>query len=53
MYKDLKESFWWPGMKKDVAKFVDKCLICQKTKAKHQRPAGELQLIEISKWKWE
>ena len=24
MYKDLKESFWWSGMKKDVAKFVEK-----------------------------
>ena len=28
MYKDLKEGFWWPGMKKDVAKFVEKILIC-------------------------
>ena len=36
MYKDLKEHFWWPGMKGDVAKYVVKCLICQKTKAEHQ-----------------
>ena len=28
MYKDMKECFWWSGMKKDVAKFVEKCLIC-------------------------
>ncbi|KAL5572458.1 hypothetical protein UlMin_022055 [Ulmus minor] len=40
-------------MKKDVAKFVEKCLICQKVKAEHQRPAGELQPIEIPEWKWE
>ncbi|KAL5554705.1 hypothetical protein UlMin_042106 [Ulmus minor] len=39
MYKDLKEHFWWPGMKKDVTKFVEKCLTCQKIKAEHQRPA--------------
>ena len=53
MYKDLKERFWWPEMKGDVAKFVEKCLICQKIKAEHQRPAGELQPIEIPEWKWE
>ncbi|CAA0837884.1 Unknown protein, partial [Striga hermonthica] len=26
MYHDLKRSFWWRGMKKDVADFVRKCL---------------------------
>ena len=30
MYQDLKKIFWWPGMKKDVAKFVYACLTCQK-----------------------
>jgi len=28
MYKDLKETFWWQGMKRDVAQFVAACLIC-------------------------
>ena len=40
-------------MKGDVAKFVSKCLTCQKVKAEHQRPAGELQPIEVPEWKWE
>ena len=40
-------------MKGDVARFVEKCLIYQKIKAEHQRPAGELQLIEVPEWKWE
>ena len=53
MYKDLKEKFWWSGMKGDVAKFVEKCLTCQRVKAEHQRPAGELQSIEVPEWKWE
>ena len=53
MYKDLKRSFWWPGMKKDVAEFISKCLNCQKVKAEHQRPAGELQKIDIPEWKWD
>ena len=40
-------------MKKDVAKFIEKCLVCQKIKAEHQRLAGELQPIKIPEWKWE
>ena len=36
MYQDLKKK-WWQGMKKDVAKFVTKCLICQQVKAENQR----------------
>ena len=23
MYYDLRKMFWWPGMKKDVAEFVN------------------------------
>jgi len=40
MYQDLKETFWWQGMKKDVAQFVSACLTCQKAKVEHQRPGG-------------
>ena len=38
-------------MKKDVAKFVAKCLIFQQVKAKNQRPLGLMQRIEIPQWK--
>ena len=40
-------------MKKDVAEFVTKCLICQQVKAENQRPSGLMQRIEIPQWKWE
>jgi len=53
MYKDLKESFWWPGMKTDVADFVAACLVCQKAKIEHQRPGGTLESLEIPQWKWD
>ena len=35
MYQDLRKLFWWSGMKKDIAKFVYSCLICQKSKIEH------------------
>ena len=28
MYQDLKKMFWWPKMKKEVAQYVAKCLVC-------------------------
>ncbi|CAA0837975.1 Unknown protein, partial [Striga hermonthica] len=53
MYHDLKRSFWWQGLKRDVADFVNKCLTCQQVKAEHQSPIGLLRPPPIPKWKWE
>jgi hypothetical protein len=53
MYQDVRELYWWPGMKKDVAEFVSRCLTCLKVKAEHQKPGGLLQQPEIPEWKWE
>ncbi|GJU77227.1 retrovirus-related pol polyprotein from transposon TNT 1-94 [Tanacetum coccineum] len=53
MYYDLRDRYWWPRMKKDIAGYVSKCLTCLKVKAEHQRPSGLLQQPEIPIWKWE
>ena len=53
MYRDLREVYWWPGMKKDIAEYVARCLTCQQVKAEHQKPAGLLQPLPIPQWKWE
>ena len=53
MYQDLKELFWWHGMKRQIACYVAKCDICQRVKAEHQRPAGLLQPLRVPEWKWE
>nr|GFD45192.1 putative reverse transcriptase domain-containing protein [Tanacetum cinerariifolium] len=46
MYHDLKHHFWWSGMKRDVAAFVSRCLICQQVKIEHQRASGLLQPLD-------
>jgi hypothetical protein len=53
MYQDLKKRFWWTRMKQEIAKYVSKCDTCQRVKANHLRPAGNLQPLSIPEWKWE
>ncbi|GJY97315.1 putative reverse transcriptase domain-containing protein [Tanacetum coccineum] len=43
MYYDLRDLYWWPRMKKDIALYVCKCLTYCKVKAEHQKPSGLLQ----------
>jgi hypothetical protein len=53
MYQDLKETFWWNGMKRDIAFFIARCDVCQRVKAEHQRPVGLLQPLQFPVWKWD
>jgi ribonuclease HI len=36
MYHDLKATYWWYNMKRDVAEYVALCDTCQRVKAEHQ-----------------
>ena len=40
-------------MKREVANFISKCLVCQQMKAPRQKPTGLLQPLSVLKWKWE
>ena len=53
MYKDIKRVFFWNDMKKDVAEFVSKCLICQQVKAEQKKTDGLLHPLEVPQWKWD
>nr|GEU57054.1 hypothetical protein [Tanacetum cinerariifolium] len=46
MYQDLKQLYWWPNMKANIATYVGKCLTFSKVKAEHQKPSevGDAQL---------
>jgi hypothetical protein len=51
MYQDLKQKYWWYGLKRDVAAHVAMCDVCQRVKAEHQRPARLLHPLKIPEWK--
>ena len=51
MYHDLREIYWWEGLKRDIAEFFAECPNFQHVKAEHQKSGGLLQEIQISTWK--
>src|ERR1041385_141612 len=53
MYLDLRERFWWPSLKREIAQYFALCDVCQRVKAEHQKPAGLLQPLPIPDWKWD
>ena len=53
MYQDLRKNFWWTRMKREVARYLTECDVCQRVKAEHLKPAGTLQPLPIPSWKWE
>jgi hypothetical protein len=53
MYQDLRQNFWWTRMKREIARYVARCDICQRVKANHLKTASVLQPLPIPSWKWE
>lgn len=53
MYQDLREFYYWEGIKRNVAKFVSKCLVYPHVKAEPQKLIELLTSIDILEWKWE
>ena len=48
-----KKQYFWLGMKKDIAKYISKCMKCQQVKVEYQHAAGLLHLLSVPEWKWE
>jgi hypothetical protein len=53
MYHDLKATYWWYKIKRDVVEYIALCDTCQRVKTKQQRQAGLLQPLQVPEWKWE
>ncbi|XP_069152878.1 uncharacterized protein [Solanum lycopersicum] len=51
MYRDLREVYWWSGMKRDIEDLVSKYPNCQQVNIEHQKLGGMTQEIDIPTWK--
>jgi len=47
MLEMIKRTYWWPGLKEDIKKYIQECFKCQQNKVQHQKKAGELHPLEI------
>lgn len=49
----IRQSYWWPGMSRDVQNFVQSCDSCQRNKTSPMKPAGLLQPLPVPRFRWE
>jgi hypothetical protein len=47
MYQNLKKSFWWTKMKREIVEYVVECDNYRRVKADHLRPTGNLKSFSI------
>ena len=48
----VQQSFFWPGLAKDVRRWIKSCDSCQRVKALHASPMGKLQPLPIPGRRW-
>ena len=48
----VTRNYWWPGVIRDVGKYVEGCDLCQRIKNRIEEPAGKLKLSEVPQRTW-
>ena len=43
----VTRNYWWPGVIKDVGKYVEECDMCQRIKNRTEMPVGKLKLSKV------
>lgn len=51
--RKIKRSFWWPTMEADVRDYIQRCDICQTSKAANRKPLGKTQPLELPTQKFQ
>ena len=52
-YKKVRERYSWKGLKKDIIKYVQECITCQKNKSEQNYLVSLVQPLPIPNKKWE
>jgi len=48
----VTRNYWWPGVTRDIGRYVEGCDICQRMKNRTEEVAGKLKLSEVPKKLW-
>ena len=48
----VTKNYWWPGVTKEVGRYIDRCNACQWYKNKSEVLAGKLMFNAISEKPW-
>jgi len=48
----VMRNYWWPGITRDVGKYVEGCDLCQRMKNRTEELAGKLKLSEVLQKTW-
>ena len=52
MVELVTRNYWWPGVVRDVGRYVEGCDLCQRIKNRMEEVAGKLKLSEILEKLW-
>ena len=52
-YKRIAANVYWPGMKRDIHRYVSNCVVCQQNKVLALKPGGLLQPLPIPNQIWD
>ena len=48
----VTRNYWWPGVTRNMRKYVEGCDLCQRMKNRTKEPAGKLKLSEVPQKTW-
>ena len=51
MYHTIRPFYYWPGMKREIVAYVNRCAICQQVKVERMKSFGLMQPLPVPQWK--
>ena len=52
MVELVMRNYWWPGVTRDMGRYVEGCDLCQRIKNRMEELAGKLKLSEVPEKPW-
>jgi len=47
MVELVTRNYWWPGVMRDMERYMEGCNLCQRMKNRTEEPVGKLKLSKV------